>query len=64
MGQFREAMKAEMQLRGFAPRTQPLYVGWMRRLVSQVRVPPDQVTEQQAREFLAQLAGLGCRPRR
>lgn len=59
MGQFREAMKAEMQLRGFAPRTQSLYVGWMRRLVSQVRLAPDQVTERQAREFLVQLAGRG-----
>jgi len=59
MGQFREAMKAEMQLRGFAPRTQSLYVGWMRRLVSQVRLSPDLVTERQAREFLVQLAGRG-----
>ena len=59
MGQFREAMKAEMQLRGFAPRTQSLYLGWMRRLVSQVRLPADQVTERQAREFLMQLAGRG-----
>jgi len=59
MGQFREAMRAEMQLRGFAPRTQRIYTSWMRRLVSRVRVPADQVTERQTRDFLSELAGRG-----
>ena len=56
MGQFREAMRAEMQLRGFAPRTQKSYTGWMRRLVAQVRLPADQVTERHARDFLVRLS--------
>jgi integrase/recombinase XerD len=59
MGQFREAMRAEMQLRGFAPRTQRIYASWMRRLVSRVRVAADQVTERQTRDFLSELAGRG-----
>ena len=59
MGVHREAMRAEMQLRGFAPRTQRTYTGWMRRLVMQARVPADQVTEQQARGFLSQLSARG-----
>ena len=59
MGRMREAMQAEMQLRGFAPRTQRTYTNWMRRLVSRARVPGDQLTEEQARAFLSELAGRG-----
>ena len=59
MGQFRDAMRAEMLLRGFAARTQKSYTGWMKRLVSQLRVPADKVTEEQARGFLSKLAGRG-----
>ena len=59
MGQFREAMRAEMQLRGFAQRTQRIYTSWMRRLVLRARVPADQVTERQTREFLSELSGRG-----
>jgi site-specific recombinase XerD len=55
----REAMQAEMQLRGFAERTQRTYVGWMKRLVLQVGVPADQLTEQQARVYLSELSGRG-----
>ena len=56
MGVHREAMRAEMQLRGFAPRTQRTYTHWMKRLVTQVRMPADQLTEQQARGFLTGLS--------
>jgi integrase/recombinase XerD len=59
MGAFQEAMRSEMQLRGFAAKTQRVYIGWMRRLVAHVRVRADQITEQQAREFLADLFGRG-----
>jgi len=59
MGRMREAMQAEMQLRGFAPRTQRTYTSWMVRLVSRARVPADQLTEEQARAFLSELAGRG-----
>jgi site-specific recombinase XerD len=55
----REAMRAEMQLRGFAPRTQQTYTHWMSRLVSQAKVPADQITEAQARVFVTELSGRG-----
>jgi site-specific recombinase XerD len=59
MGKMREAMRAEMQLRGFAPRTQQTYTHWMSRLVSQAKVPADQITEAQARVFVTELSGRG-----
>jgi integrase/recombinase XerD len=59
MGRMREAMQAEMQLRGFAPRTQQTYTHWMGRLVSQVKVSADRITEVQAREFLSGLSARG-----
>jgi integrase/recombinase XerD len=52
-------MRTEMQLRGFALRTQRTYTNWMRRLVREVRLPADQVTEEQARAFLSRLSGRG-----
>lgn len=59
MGKMREAMQAEMQLRGFSARTQHTYTGWMGRLVSQVKVPADQITKAQVREYLSGLSGRG-----
>jgi integrase/recombinase XerD len=59
MGEFRDAMVGEMRLRGFAARTQRTYSGWMSRLVLQVRVPADRITEKQARGFLSELSGRG-----
>ena len=59
MGELREAMQAEMRLRGFAPRTQRTYTSWMIRLVKQARVPADQISEGAAREYLSQLSGRG-----
>jgi len=55
MGRMREAMQAEMQLRGFAPRTQRTYTSWMVRLVSRVGVAAEHLTEEQARAFLSEL---------
>jgi site-specific recombinase XerD len=55
MGVFQEAMKREMSLRGFAPRTQDVYVRWMRRLVRFSGAAADQVSEAQVREFLVDL---------
>jgi hypothetical protein len=52
-------MQAEMELHGFAPCTQRTYVAWMKRLVSQQRVPADQITEQQIREYLSGLSRRG-----
>jgi site-specific recombinase XerD len=59
MGVHQDAMRREMQLRGFAARTQRTYTNWMKRLVREVRLPADQVTEEQARAFLSGLAGRG-----
>lgn len=59
MGAMREAMLREMSLRGFASRTQRTYVGWMARMVSQTRVPADQLLELQVRAYLAELSRGG-----
>src|SRR5262245_3844075 len=59
MGAFRDAMQREMGVRGLAPRTQKVYISWMKRLVSEVRLPADQITEQQAREYVAGLFRRG-----
>ncbi len=59
MGAMREAMMLEMALRGFAVKTQRTYVGWMARLVSQTRVPADQMMELQVRSYLADLSRTG-----
>ena len=59
MGIHREAMQREMRVRGFAPRTQRTYESWMARLVRQVRLPADRITELQAREYLAGLTARG-----
>ncbi len=62
MGAFKESMRREMALRGFAARTQRAYLGWMRRLVEHGRVSPDQILESQVREFLGLLAQKGLSP--
>jgi len=59
MGAMREAMMREMALRGLAVKTQRTYVGWMARLVSQTRVPADQMMELQVRSYLADLSRTG-----
>jgi integrase/recombinase XerD len=56
MGIYRDAMKQEMAVRGFSPRTQKAYLGWMLRLLTHVRVTADQVSEGQLRSFVAHLA--------
>jgi len=56
---YRERMQTEMRVRGLAPRTQRSYTGWMVRLVSELRVPADQITETQAREFVSGLSSRG-----
>jgi hypothetical protein len=59
MGVMKEAMLREMALRGFAPRTQKVYVSWVKRLVSRTRVLPDKLSESQVRTYLAGLAQAG-----
>lgn len=59
MGEMREAMQAEMRLRGFSARTQQTYTQWMVRLVARSRVAADQISEVQARAFVADLSDRG-----
>ena len=59
MGELREAMQREMALRGFAPRTHKVYVGWMRRLVRHARVPAELLSEAQVRDYLARQTQRG-----
>jgi len=44
-----------MALRGFAPRTQKAYLGWMRRLVKQSGRTADELSESDIRSFLVGL---------
>ena len=55
MGVFRDAMQEAMALRGFAPKTRLVYVGWVRRLVQFCKVVPDQLTLEQVRAYLLHL---------
>jgi site-specific recombinase XerD len=55
MGVFQEAMQREISLRGFAARTQDVYVRWMRRLVRFSGAAADRVSEEQVRDFLVDL---------
>ena len=52
MGKHSDAMREAMALRGFAPRTQKAYLGWMRRLVKQSRQPADELGESEVRAFV------------
>ncbi|HEV8578133.1 MAG TPA: site-specific integrase [Thermoanaerobaculia bacterium] len=62
MGALREAMQRELALRGFAARTQKAYLGWMRRVAQHFRISPDELSETQFREYLAQLGQRGLSP--
>jgi len=56
MGAMRDALMRAMSLRGLAARTKKAYVGWMKRLVLQTRVPAEQLSEVQVRGYLGELA--------
>lgn len=55
MGKHSDAMEEAMALRGFAPKTQRVYVGWMRRLVKQCGKRADVLSELDIRAFLVRL---------
>jgi site-specific recombinase XerD len=59
MGVHGDAMETRMLARGLALRTRRVYLGWMRRLVRFSRTPADQVSEQQALEYVADLTRRG-----
>jgi site-specific recombinase XerD len=52
-------METRMLARGFAERTRRAYLGWMRRVVRFSRTPADQLSEQQALEYVADLTQRG-----
>jgi site-specific recombinase XerD len=55
MGKHSDAMREAMALRGFAPRTQKAYLGWMRRLVKRSGRRADELSESDIRAFLVGL---------
>jgi hypothetical protein len=59
MGSHSDAMQTRMLARGFAPRTRTAYLGWMRRLVRFSHTPADQLSEEQALEYVADLTRRG-----
>jgi site-specific recombinase XerD len=59
MGVHGDAMETRMLARGLALRTRRVYLGWMRRLVRFSRTAADQVSEQQALEYVADLTRRG-----
>lgn len=59
MGAHSDAMETRMLARGFAPRTRHAYLGWMRRLVRFSHTAADELSEQQALEYVADLTRRG-----
>lgn len=51
MGQFRDRMDADMEIRGLAPGTRKLYLGAMRRFVQHFMRPPDMLTIEDIRSY-------------
>jgi site-specific recombinase XerD len=52
MGKHSDAMEEAMALRGFAPKTRRVYLGWMRRLVKRCGRPADVLSETDVRAYL------------
>ena len=44
MGQYRDRMERDLQIRGFSPSTQECYLGRMKTFVRYFMRPPDQLT--------------------
>ena len=55
MGKHSDAMEEAMALRGFAPKSQRVYLSWMRRLVKQCGKTADVLSESDIRAFLVGL---------
>jgi site-specific recombinase XerD len=55
MGKHSDAMEEAMALRGFAPKSQRVYLSWMRRLVKQCGKTADVLSESDIRTFLVGL---------
>ena len=59
MGVHGDAMETRMLARGFALRTRKVYRGWMRRLVRFSHTKADELSEQQATGYVAELSRRG-----
>jgi len=55
MSALRQRMLEDMHLRGLAPKTQEAYVGAVRLLAAHYRKPPDQITEEDLRQYFLYL---------
>jgi site-specific recombinase XerD len=55
MTQLSDRMIADMQLRGFAPKTQEAYLRAVRQLAQHFHKPPDQITEDDLRDYFLYL---------
>ena len=58
MTPLRQRMLEDMQLRGFSPRTQEAYVHAVRQLATHFRRPPDQLREDELREYFLYLTNV------
>ena len=52
MGELRERMIRDMQIRGFSPKTQKAYLGGVTRIAKHYRMSPDRLNEEQIRSYL------------
>ena len=58
MTPLRQRMLEDMQLRGFSPRTQEVYVHAVRQLAAHFHKSPDQLTEDDLRQYFLYLANV------
>jgi len=52
MGKLREQMKADLELRGFSPKTQKIYLGQVRSFALYFKKSPEQLGEREIKEYL------------
>ena len=51
MGKYRDAMQRDLQIRGYSPRTQSMYLRCVRDFVHYFNRPPDELTLEHVYEF-------------
>ena len=55
MTALRQRMLDDLRLRGFAPKTQEAYLGAVRQLAAHYHKPPDQISEEELRQYFLYL---------
>ncbi|MCL4709096.1 phage integrase N-terminal SAM-like domain-containing protein [bacterium] len=55
MTELRTRMLQDMQLHGYSQRTQELYLRAVRQLAEHYHKPPDQITEEELRDYFLEL---------